>query len=54
MQTKPQTWTFTFDGYKGRVQFCERACFVFWAGMGFHISAANIELWNAIWAAQPR
>jgi hypothetical protein len=52
--TKPQTWTFAYDGEQGRVEFSERACYVTWGGMGFHISAANIPLWNAIWAAQPR
>ena len=54
MITKYQSWAFTFDGYKGRVEFSERACFVFWAGMGFHLNAASIPLFNAIWAAQPK
>jgi hypothetical protein len=49
-----QTWAFTFDGYTGRVYFDERACFVSWGGAGFHISAASLPLWRAIWAAQPR
>jgi hypothetical protein len=48
-----KTWTFTFDGIKGRAERSHNACFICWGGTAFHLVAADIALRDAILSAEP-
>lgn len=47
-------YRFTFDGVTGLCEPYNGGAYIWWNGMGFHLSAATTDLRDAILSAQPR